>query len=146
MRRGNLIAPAGRKQMERGLLWACEYGRNEAVQFLLDRGADIHADGGTGMTPLHWAVLGGHAETIKLLMERGANPETRNRYGGTALGQALWGAVHNEEDDSVPVIEALIEAGARVEKDTFLWLSEQKLSPEVRRRIEIILKREREKQ
>ena len=43
-----------------------------------------------------------------LLLQQGANLEARNKYGGTALGQALWSAANGDPDISyAPVIEAL---------------------------------------
>ena len=55
-----------REQRERALLWACQYGRNPVVEFLLDRGVNIDSQANTGQSPLHWAVIGGQADTVKL--------------------------------------------------------------------------------
>jgi hypothetical protein len=56
-------------------------------------------------------------EIIKLLLERGAPLEARNVYGGTVLGQATWSVMHGERSiDFVPIIEALLAAGARIEE------------------------------
>jgi hypothetical protein len=82
------------QQKERALLWACEYGRNTVVDFLLDRGVPVQAQANTGQTALHWAVIGGHEDTIALLLTRGAQLEAINAYGATPLGQALWSATH----------------------------------------------------
>src|SRR5205823_3220697 len=87
---GSLSPPATQDQLQRGFLWACEYGRNDVVEFLVKNGADLRSDAGTGETGLHWAVVGGHLQSIKLLLQRGAPLEELNAYGGTALGQALW--------------------------------------------------------
>jgi hypothetical protein len=108
---GGLKAHATKAQMELGFLWACEYGRNEVVEFLLNRGVDLFAQQNTGLTGLHWAVAGGQLETIKLLLEHGAPLEARNRYGGTALGQALWCNSNSDDVDYNPIIEMLIQAG-----------------------------------
>jgi ankyrin repeat protein len=96
-------------QIERGLLWACEYGRNEVVEFLLHEGASLEAQANTGHSALHWAVIGGHADTIKLLLARGASLEARNVYGGTALGQALWSATNGDAAINYAPILALLE-------------------------------------
>ena len=45
---------------------------NDAVAFLLDHGADMSDQAGTGETGLHRAVAGAQLPTIKLLIERGA--------------------------------------------------------------------------
>jgi hypothetical protein len=101
-------------QLQRGFLWACEYGHNDVIEFLLQRGADIRDPANTGQTALHWAVIGAQPETIRLLLSRGANCETKNAYGGTALGQALWSSEHaSEKEKYIPVIKILVEAGAK---------------------------------
>ncbi len=125
----NLIVSATRTQLERGFLWACEYGHNKVVEFLLARGVNIQADDNTGQTALHHAVLGAHVETIRLLLAHGANPEARNPYGGTALGQALWCAVNIKDVDYVPVIDTLIKAGSKIGTGTAEWISKQRGFP-----------------
>jgi hypothetical protein len=123
---GSLKANATRAQMEDGFLWACEYGRNNIVDFLLEKGVDLHTQGNTGLTSLHWAIVGGQLETIQLLLDRGASLETVNVYGGTALGQVLWCAIHGDPAiDFVPILEALIDAGAKIEPGSLAWLARQ---------------------
>lgn len=110
-----------RSQMGAALNWASQYGHSTVVDYLLDRGADP-ADPINGMHALHMALLGGHVDTIRLLIKRGAPLETRNMYGGTPLGMALWvieqrDPVHTwpeEKVDDLAVIDALLEAGAEV--------------------------------
>ena len=120
-------ANATNAQKERGLLWACQYGHNSVVEFLLQRGVPVQTQAGTGQSALHWAVIGGRLDTIKLLLARGASLEAKNAYDGTALGQALWSAVHSDRGwEYLPVIETLLKAGARVEAGTLEWLAEQK--------------------
>ena len=110
---GALQDKATNEQLQRAFLWACEYGRNDVVEFLLQQGASLEAQANTGHTALHWAVIGGHADTIKLLLERGASLEARNVYGGTALGQALWSATNGDAAiDYAPVIALLKQHGA----------------------------------
>ena len=123
-----LQSTATKAQMERGFLWACEYGRNDVVEFLLRKGVDLQTQANTGQTALHWAVIGGQLGTIKLLIARGASLEEKNSYGGTALGQALWSAVNGSpEIDHLRIIETLIAAGAKVEADSLTWLARQKI-------------------
>jgi ankyrin repeat protein len=126
---GALNAHATQAQMERGFLWACEYGHNTVVEFLLQRGVPLLTQADTGETGLHWAVIGGKLDTIKLLLARGASLEARNVYGGTPLGQALWSAVHGDPGiDYFPVIETLLQSGANIEEGTLSWLAHQKLA------------------
>jgi hypothetical protein len=111
---GNLEPPATQLQMERGFLWACEYGQNETVEFFLQRGVNFKTQAGTAQTALHWAVIGGHEDTIKLLLERGASLDAMNAYGGTALGQAEWSAVHGPSAiDYVRIADLLRLHGAK---------------------------------
>jgi ankyrin repeat protein len=101
-----------RAQLERAFLYACACGRTAAAKVLLDRGVDIGArDGQTG---LHLATDAAHLETVRFLLSRQAPLEVRNQYGGTVLGQAIWSAAHNREVDYLPVVEALLSAGAVV--------------------------------
>ena len=76
-------------------MWACEYGRTAVVELLLERGVEV----GTsvdGMTGLHWAANNWQLDTIRLLLDRGAPLETRNAYGGTVLGQAIWSVFNSD--------------------------------------------------
>ncbi len=110
---GSLKGGATNKQRQSGLNWACEYGQNSVVTFLLQHGADPAVPDANGQTVLHWAVIGGRLEIVRILLKRKANLEAKNIYGGTVLGQALWSALHNDMGiDYVPIIETLLAAGA----------------------------------
>lgn len=110
---GALTSQASNAQMERAFLWACEYGRNPVVDFLLQRGVPVQTHAGTGQTALHWAVIGRHPDTIALLLNRGADLEAKNTYGATALAQALWSAAHGDSTmDYQHVIDLLKHHGA----------------------------------
>ncbi len=122
----NRKANVTKAQMESGFMWACEYGRNSVIDFLLRKGMDVRAHENTGLTGLHWAAVGGRVETIELLLKQGAPLEAKNVYGATVLGQALWSAIHGDPDkDYVPVIEMLIRAGAKIEEGSLAWLAQQ---------------------
>jgi ankyrin repeat protein len=102
------------REIERAFHAACAYGHGDVARFLLDRGVDIAAL--DGQTALHLAAHEGHLETVRLLLSRGAPLEVKNRYGGTVLDQTLWSAVHGDAGvDYLPIVEALIDAGAAVE-------------------------------
>lgn len=123
---GKLRPTARPEQLQRGFLWACEYGRNLVVEFLLDHGADLAGKADTGQTGLHWAVIGGQTATLKLLLERKAPLEELNAYGGTALGQALWSFINGDDSiDYAPVCETLLAAGATMERGSVEWLEKQ---------------------
>jgi ankyrin repeat protein len=118
---GSLKPTATKAQMEAGLMWACEFGQANVVEFLLDRGLDpgteVHGMGG-----LHWTMVGGHLDIINLLLARGAPLEAKNIYGGTALGAATWAVRHSDpvyrwpevDTDWAEIIRTLLEAGADV--------------------------------
>jgi ankyrin repeat protein len=132
---GRLKPPATKAQMERAFMWASEYGRNEVVEFLLERGAAVQSKESTGLTALHWAIIGGQLETIKLLLTRGASLATRNIYGGDALGQAIWSAINDESGiDHAATINLLLEAGSQIEEGSLAWIAKQKDASEVLRR------------
>jgi len=123
---GGLITTLPKTQIERGFLWACEYGRNDVIEFLLRCGVDLHTVADTGQTGLHWAVIGAQTDTIKLLVARGAALEAKNAYGGTALGQALWSAVNGDAGiDYLPAIAALLDSGAKIDEGSLAWLAGQ---------------------
>ena len=140
---GGLIPNATKTQMERGFLWAAEYGRNPVIEFLLQRGVDVETQAGTGLTALHWAVVGGQMETVQLLIARGASLEAKNVYGGDALGQALWSAVNVDPAlDYVSIIETLIADGAIVRDGSISWLQQQETGPSaVKQRVADLLRR-----
>lgn len=138
---GSLKA-ATKVQLESGFLWACEYGRDNVVDFLLQRGVDLRVQSNTGLTGLHWAVVGGQLTTIKLLLEQGAPLEARNIYGGTALGQALWSAINGDSGiDYSEIINTLIDAGAKIEPGSLTWLAEQREASSTKAHLEALLRR-----
>lgn len=109
-----LFSSATREQRNTGFFWACEYGRNSVVEFLLDNGVDVTAQDRNGQTALHWAVIGGSVDTVRLLLARNAPLQVVNSYGGTLLGQARWCAAQTAAHaDYGRVIDLLISAGAR---------------------------------
>jgi hypothetical protein len=69
-------------------------GRADAVQSLLDRGADVNAHDADGDTALHGAAENGNVTIIELLLKKGANPNVKNKVGGTPL---MWAAVYGQD-------------------------------------------------
>jgi hypothetical protein len=110
-----LFEAATKQQRDQGFLFACAYGRNNVVEFLLENGADLTAKRGDGQTALHLAVIGGHVETVKLLLRRNAPLEVTNAHGGTVLGQTLWSAAHGGDPDRyIAILDALVAGGAAI--------------------------------
>ena len=79
--------------------------RKDAVQKLLDLGADVNAQDNDGDAPLHGAAQSGNVEILDLLLAKGANPNLTNKVGGTPL---MWAVVFDHEE----VARRLIERGA----------------------------------
>jgi hypothetical protein len=94
---------------------ACFLGQTSVVKSLLAAGADAEGGVATGLNALHWAVNRGQLETVQLLLETRASLETRNMYGGTALGAAVWAAIHEHRPTHAAIIEALLDAGAQMQ-------------------------------
>jgi Ankyrin repeats (3 copies) len=132
---GSLRSGATRTQMQSGLNWACEYGETGVVEFLLEKGADPGVPDHHGQTAPHWAVIGGQLHTLKILLKRKAPLETMNSYGGTVLGQAVWSALHDGAGaDYVPIIEALLAAGASLAAAGQLPTGNPRIDEALRRR------------
>ena len=114
---GSLKPPATQKQLENGFAWACEYGRREAVEFLLKHGVDVgKSPDNTRATGLHWAAFSGYAEIVKLLLENGAKVDVRDKtYDGTPLDWALyaWNDSSDRPNRYYDVVRLLVRAGAK---------------------------------
>jgi ankyrin repeat protein len=112
---GSLKPNASKEQLEEGFLFACGYGADNVVEFLLGKGVDLAALSGDRQTALHRAVTGGHIHTVKLLLNHNAPLEVKNMYGGTALDQTMWSAAHGGDPDIyIAILEALVAAGAKM--------------------------------
>src|SRR5206468_1238562 len=62
--------------LDEALVWAAKADRGEAVELLVELGADVAADPYRG-TPLTWAAMNGRAETVRKLVELAADPDQR---------------------------------------------------------------------
>ena len=119
------------------LLHAAREGRTEAVEALLDGGAEIDQQSGDGATPLVIALLNGHFDLAMKLIERGGDPNIATYTDGVAplfaLLQTQWTlkftnhpqprAQDQQETDHVVVLNALLDAGADPDTrlNTHLW-------------------------
>jgi len=115
-----LVTTASQEELGRGFVWACGYGCNDVVEFLLGYGVDPAAGTRVDMTGLHLAAHEGHLDTVKVLLAHNAPLEVKNVYGGTVLDQTLWSAVHHPMPSHREIVKTLIAAGAKVEDD---WLT-----------------------
>ena len=101
--------------LNEALSCACFNGKTQAADFLLKQGVDPAAGDRTGSNAFHWAADRGQLVAVRLLIERKAPLEVKNMYGGTVLGATVWSALHETRMHHIAIIEALIEAGARIE-------------------------------
>ncbi len=67
------------------LLYAVRQGHREAVDVLLDRGADINQASADKTSPLMMAVINGRFDLAMDLLDRGADPKVTTMAGGTPL-------------------------------------------------------------
>jgi ankyrin repeat protein len=115
---GSLRPPATENQMVDGFAWACEFGRTDVVEFLLQRGVQINRRlRHNGQAGLHWAACGGHTGTVELLLRRGSAIDAKDEsYGGTPLEWALYGWANAPEDAQgyYEVVALLSRAGAKL--------------------------------
>lgn len=122
---GRLKPPATHMQVIDAFTFACEFGRDDIVDFLLDRGMNVDARLKGGATCLHWAAYEGHADTVRLLLERGAPVDAIDEtYSGTPLGWALyaWGNVRpglKQQRAYHETAALLVRAGAKVNPEWF---------------------------
>lgn len=99
--------------------FAAQNQRVENMRFLIEKGAEPQANGeNQGMTAMHWAGIHKNLAMMELLLENPSiNLETMNAYEGTVLDQVIWSATnadHREHHEWLPIINKLIEAGAKV--------------------------------
>jgi len=114
-----LVATTPDEVLGKGFIWACAYGHNAVVSFLLDFGVDPAAGAEIDMTGLHLAAHEGHLDTVRLLLARNAPLEAKNVYGSTVLGQTLWSVIHHPMPAHREIVKTLLAAGAKVEDDWF---------------------------
>lgn len=124
---GTLNGGATQTQMKDGFTWACEYGRADVIEFLLQKGMDVGAKlRHHGQTGLHWAAYGGHPDSVSVLLARKAPVNIKDdTFGGTPLGWALYawggGGPHAGSSRYYDVVRLLVGAGSTVEEE---WMAE----------------------
>ena len=61
----------------------------DAVQVLIDAGANVNAQGEMNETPLHVAVRQRHVLMVSAMLDAGARPDIRSEFGDTPKELAL---------------------------------------------------------
>jgi Ankyrin repeats (3 copies) len=124
---GRLKPPATEAQRNDGFSWACEYGKQDVVAFLLAHGVPAGAKlRPHGQTGLHWAAWEAHVDTLRTLLDAGAPVDSRDdTFGGTALGWALyaWGGGGPRPGDAryYEIVGCLVAARAKVDQE---WIGQ----------------------
>ncbi|KAH0537901.1 myotrophin homolog [Cotesia typhae] len=77
------------------LHYAADYGQNEVLRYLLDKGADADATDKHGITSLLSAIWEGHTGCVKLLLEKGAKQDGLTPDGKTYLDAAEKDEIKN---------------------------------------------------
>ena len=80
-----LIPPSERDGLVPALYYAAFGGLKEVVKLLLEKGADVNAQGGYYGNALQAASWRGHEAIVKLLLDKGANINAQGGYYGNAL-------------------------------------------------------------
>ncbi|KAB8069853.1 ankyrin repeat-containing domain protein [Aspergillus leporis] len=73
------------------LIWASRNGRHEAVNPLLDNGADVNTQGGGDENALHAASFEGHDKIVQMLLDKGADVNAQGGYYRNAVQAASSG-------------------------------------------------------
>ncbi|KAF6808110.1 Ankyrin repeat domain-containing protein 50-like protein 3, partial [Colletotrichum plurivorum] len=92
---------------ETPLIWGSLEGRQNSVQTLLNKGADVNAQGGYYGNALQAASSGGHGNIVQMLLERGADVNAQGGYYDNALQAASSGGHGN-------IVQMLLDKGADV--------------------------------
>ena len=79
------------------LMAAAAAGCDACVRLLLERGADVTAQNGTGLTALHNAAFEGNPATVKQLLDAGAPVNIADERGFTPLMMAVSSRTKNPE-------------------------------------------------
>eukprot|EP00919_Chromeraceae_sp_WS-2016_P024341 GHVR01057574.1.p1 GENE.GHVR01057574.1~~GHVR01057574.1.p1 ORF type:complete len:209 (+),score=43.86 GHVR01057574.1:165-791(+) len=91
------------------LLKACNDGRVDLVEILLELGVDINSIDGDTHTPLYRACVSGHINVVKFLLDRGANIELP--LAKVHMNTPLIGACYH---GLLEVVKLLVDNGADI--------------------------------
>ncbi|KAK3613520.1 hypothetical protein LTR56_027832 [Elasticomyces elasticus] len=99
----------GIKNKGSGLYYASSIGLGATVLMLIEKGADVNAQGGHVGNALQAASQAGHEKVVAMLLERGAEVNAQGGDFGNALQAASDSSHHHEE-----VVAILLKWGADV--------------------------------
>ncbi|KAH1416219.1 hypothetical protein KXW31_004599 [Aspergillus fumigatus] len=99
--------PRAFRIMATAIYYAALAGLRYTVEMLLEKGANVNAEGGYDGTALQAASAGGHHNVVQLLLAKGANVNAQGGYDGNALYAASAGGCND-------IVQLLLEKGANV--------------------------------
>jgi ankyrin repeat protein len=104
---------------ENVLMLTAHTGNAEAVQLLIDHGADVNSTQARDFTALMFAAAEGHADVIEVLLANGADPgmqtiasEKRERRPAGGMTPLIFAA----RQGHIEAVRALVDGGANVDR------------------------------
>jgi ankyrin repeat protein len=97
--------------LDEALVWAAKSDRVDAIERLVELGADVDADPYRG-TPLTWAAANGRVAAIRRLVELGADVDGRGTFGGPDHGRGVTALHLAGQSGRVEAVETLLALGA----------------------------------
>jgi ankyrin repeat protein len=97
--------------VDEALVWAAKADRVEAIDRLVELGADVEADPYRG-TPLTWAAANGRVAAIRRLVELGADPNGCGTFGGPTHGEGVPPLHLAAQAGQEEAVDLLLELGA----------------------------------
>jgi ankyrin repeat protein len=92
-------------------VWAAKSDRVDALEPLVELGADVDGDPYRG-TALIWAGAVGRVASIRRLIELGADPSLKATFGGPDHGRGVTALHIAAQSGKRAAVEALLAAGA----------------------------------
>ncbi|MCH1624633.1 ankyrin repeat domain-containing protein [Fredinandcohnia sp. SECRCQ15] len=89
------------------LMSAIVEGKENIVNYLVNKGCNVHAKDKSGLTALHFAAIYDRCNIAKVLITNGAEIDAVDSIGNTPLWRAIM-----ENSDKTPTIRYLLENGA----------------------------------
>lgn len=97
--------------IDEALVWAAKSGRVEAIERLVELGANVDADPYRG-TPLTWAACNGRVDAVHRLLDLGANVDGLGTFGGPDHGEGVTALHLAAQSGREAAVEALLARGA----------------------------------